>query len=147
MASYIQDAYWENDVLEADGCRLVELLYRAAVEAIAQARVHLERGEIQARSRQITKAQEILNELAVSLDHAAGGELSRTLAELYDYLQRLLIEANFKQADPPLAEAQALLTTILEGWEQCSSQASLSVAYAPPVWESAYEPVPLDCLG
>jgi flagellar protein FliS len=147
MASYIQDAYWENDVLQADGCRLIELLYRSAVEAIAQARVHLKRGEIQARSRQITKAQEILNELAVSLDHAAGGELSRNLAELYDYLQRLLIEANFQQMDAPLAEAQVLLTTVLEGWERCSSQVTPSVAYAPPAWESAYEPVPVDCLG
>jgi flagellar protein FliS len=61
----------------------------------------------------------ILNELALSLDHDAGGEISRSLAEMYDYLQRLILQANFEQIDAPLAEAEQLLATMLDAWENC----------------------------
>ncbi|MCW5976748.1 MAG: flagellar export chaperone FliS [Bryobacteraceae bacterium] len=146
MFSYAQDAYLETEVLQADGCRLVQILYRSAIDAIGSARTHLSNSDIAGRSREITRAQEILNELAQSLDHSAG-DISRNLAELYDYVLRLLIDGNFKQVDPPLAEAQALLTTLLEGWEQCAAQTSARVVSSAPVWETAYEREALDCVG
>ena len=65
-------------------------------------------------SRHITKAASILNELACSLDHSKGAAISRPLAELYDYVQHLLIDANFKQIEEPLAEAEQLLTQLDE---------------------------------
>src|ERR1035438_2444091 len=89
-----QDAYLESQVLTADPMELVRLLYRAAGDAARSASAHLAAGRIAERSRQITKAHAILSQLSVSLDHARGGALSRSLAELYDYMQRRLLEAN-----------------------------------------------------
>jgi flagellin-specific chaperone FliS len=40
--------------LEADGCRLVVLLYENALQRIQQARQHLNNGEIRPRSEAIT---------------------------------------------------------------------------------------------
>ena len=61
----------------------------------------------------------IVTELSLSLNHAAGGDLSKNLAELYAYTQSLLIQANREQSDPPLAEAERLLSTLLEAWQSC----------------------------
>lgn len=138
-------AYLENEILQVDGWRLVELIYRAAIDAIGKAREHLRAGAIQARSRQITRASELVSELALSLDHEAGGGLSRNLAELYDYIQRLLQEANFRQIEPPLVEAQELLRTLLEAWQQAAAQDAPTSS--PAAWSRQSERVPVNCLG
>jgi flagellar protein FliS len=113
-----QDAYLESQVLTADPLELVRLLYRAAGDATRSASAHLAAGRIAERSHQIMKAHAILSQLSVSLDHTCGGTLSRSLAELYDYLQRRLLEANLRQKAEPLVEVESLLATLLEGWEQ-----------------------------
>lgn len=132
-------AYVENEIMQADPLQLVQMLYRGALQAVTKARHYLREGDILARSRQVTKASEIINELTLSLDHERGGDIARNLVELYDYMQRLLQDANFRQVEPPLAELESLLGTLLEAWEQCdpsAAPASLSLqrpALTPPV--------------
>jgi len=146
MSIDARQTYMEGEVEQADGIQLVELLYRKAVEAIARARGHLRSGEILPRSRQITRASEILTELALSVDHASGGPLSRNLVELYDYMQHLLQTANVAQTEAPLAEAQRLLETLLEAWEEASAQASAGGALLSVYGQDALaEYVPVDC--
>jgi flagellar protein FliS len=111
--------YNEEEILNAGPIRLIQLLYRGALDSIISARRYLKLGDIRARSRAISKAMTIITELALSLDHTAGGDLSKNLAELYAYTQTLLIQANVKQSDPPLAEAERLLSTLLEAWQDC----------------------------
>jgi len=113
-----QDAYLESQVLTAEPIELVRLLYRAASQATRSARSHLAAGRIAERSRQISRAHAILSQLSLSLDHVRGGTLSGRLAELYDYMQRRLLEANLQQKAEPLAEVESLLCTLLEGWEE-----------------------------
>src|ERR1043166_2646259 len=102
------ETYLEGRIASADPLELGKLLYQGASDAVRDARRYLEAGEISARSRAISKACEILTELTVSLDHAAGGEISSRLAQLYDYMQRRLLDANFRQADEPLVEVLGL---------------------------------------
>jgi flagellar protein FliS len=137
------DAYLESRVLSADPLELVHLLYEAAIEAVREARRYLAAGEIAARSRSITKAFGILQELVAALDHDRGGEISGRLAQLYDYMQRRLLEANFRQADEPLAQVLGLLATLAEAWQgvkqetQPAAPAENPWAQRPPA-----EPVP-----
>jgi flagellar protein FliS len=135
MAHAIHDTYLEAEVLGADPVQLVIILYRAAIRAVGAARRHLKAGAIRERSRQITKACEIVHELMRSLDHHRGGEISHSLAELYAYMQTQLMEANIKQIDPPLAEVEKLLSTLLDAW-----QAATSTPAQPPA-EPANVPV------
>ncbi len=120
MAYNNQDRYLETEVLHADPIKLIAILYRAAIEATSAARRHLQAGEIRERSRQIMKAWEIVGELSRSLDHTRGGEISRSLGEMYTYLQRQLLDANRLQIDAPLAEVEHLLTTLQEAWSAVS---------------------------
>jgi flagellar secretion chaperone FliS len=143
MRSNVYRNFIEEEVLSASPVKLIQLLYESALDAIGSARRHLRLGEIRARSRAITRAMAIVTELSLSLDRQAGRDLSKNLAELYGYIERLLIEANTRQTDAPLATAERLLTTLLEGWK-----ALLQAPPAQPVPEPqvapehpAYEPV------
>jgi len=133
MITQAYQNHFEEEVLAANPVRLVQLLYRGALDSIASARRYLRLGDIRARSRAVAKAMTIVSELSLSLDHNHGGELSRSLAELYAYVQTLLIQANTKQSDPPLAEAERLLSTLLEGWESCEGQPAAPSAEFEPV--------------
>ena len=123
------DAYLESRVLSADPVELIHLLYEAAIEAVREARRYLAEGEIAARSRSITKAYGILQDLVAALDHERGGEISGRLGQLYDYMQRRLLEANFQQTDQPLAEVLGLLATLAEAWQGVKRQTQPA---APP---------------
>jgi flagellar secretion chaperone FliS len=134
--------YNEEEVLTAGPIRLIQLLYRGALDSITSARRYLKLGDIRARSLAISKAMTIVTELSLSLDHTAGGELSKNLAELYAYTQTLLIQANVKQSDPPLEEAERLLSTLLDGWQAClpaENQTGENAASSGP--STPHEPV------
>jgi len=115
--------YLETEVFSADPVKLVCMLYRGAIEATAAARRHLKAGEIRDRSRQILRALAILRELSRSLDPHYQ-QITRPLHDLYTYMQKQLLAANAQQIDPPLAEVEQLLSTLLEGWKTASPAAS-----------------------
>jgi flagellar protein FliS len=127
------DRYLETEVFTADPVKLVCMLYRGAIEATAAARRHLQAGEIRERSRQIMRAVAMLQELSRSLDPRYE-EISRPLRDLYAYMQTQLIAANSKQIDPPLADVERLLSTLLEGWKAATPA-------APPIAAESYQPV------
>jgi len=140
----VQDAYLESRILSADPIELVRLLYQASIGAVEEARRHLAAGEIAARSRSISKAHQILVELAGSLDHQRGAEISQRLAQLYDYMERRLVEANLQQSDAPLREVRGLLATLAEAWEGIRPPATFAApaAYEAPA-ESRWSQPPL----
>ena len=137
MANPRYEHYWQTEILTADPVKLVNLLYRGAIEAVGAARLHLQHGAIRERSRQITKASEIINELMRSLNHRQGGEIRRTLGGLYAYMQNRLIEANSRQIEAPLVEVERLLTTLIEAWSAIPAPAPLPMDMAEPVGDSA----------
>jgi flagellar protein FliS len=124
MYQNAHETYLEGRIASADPLELVGLLYQGASGAVREARSHLSEGDISARSRAISKAYDILTELTVSLDHTSGADLSRRLEQLYGYMQRRLLEANFQQSDEPLAEVLALLITVGESWDELRLRAA-----------------------
>lgn len=122
MPQVAHNAYLESRITGAAPLELVRLLYQAASDAVRDARRHLAAGEIAARSRAVTKAFSLVAELAASLDRERGGAIAERLAQLYDYIERRLMEANFAQADQPLAEVLGLLATLAEAWDGVADQ-------------------------
>ena len=110
----------EKKLHAANHLKLVELLYCAALESIIAARHSLRLGDAGSRTEAIHKATEIVTELAYSLQHESDTDLSRNLAELYGYTQKLLMEANARESEPLLSEAERLLSTLLDAWVSCS---------------------------
>jgi flagellar protein FliS len=140
MRNHGYQNYFDNEVLAASPLKLIQMLYGAALDSIAAARRHVRHNDIRARTRAINKALGIVTELSQCLNYEAGGALSRNLAGLYAYIERLLIQANIKQIEAPLAEAESLLSTLAEAWRACtpavpehsfpSSELVLQEAYA-----------------
>jgi flagellar protein FliS len=130
------DAYLESRVESAEPLQLVRLLYQGALAAVRDARRYLASGDIAARSYAVSKAFDILMELTSSLDRARGGEIAARLAQLYDYLQRRLLEANARQEDEPLAEVLGLLTTLAEAWQEIGDKEKAPEP-APGPWAQA----------
>lgn len=110
-------AYLESRVLSADPVELIAILYEYAILSVQDARHSLIQGDIKARSKAISKVIAILGELERSLDYELGGEIASNLARLYRYMRERLTQANLKQVDGPLAEAEALLKTLGEAWQ------------------------------
>jgi flagellar protein FliS len=124
-----QQNYLEDQILSADPVQLIGILYRGALDAVANAGVRLASGEIAARSAAISKGVAILHELSMSVNREKGGRLGTDLVELYDYMQRRLLDANVSRTPEPLLEVERLLTVLLEGWRECEEKVSL---YAEP---------------
>jgi flagellar protein FliS len=122
-----RQAYLETRVLSADPLELICLLYQHAIEAVRDARVHLASGEIALRSRAISKAIGILDELNASLNHAAGGAISSNLEQLYSYMTVRLTEANMRKQEAPLAEVESLLSTLAEAWKETRARQAESL--------------------
>ncbi len=97
--------------------QLVRMLYVGAIGAIQAACGHLRNGDIRERSRQITKACSIIEELTLSLDKGRGGQVALDLTELYVYLHKRLIAANIEQQMEPMIEVKRHLETLLEAWQ------------------------------
>jgi flagellar protein FliS len=147
MGNHGYQNYFEHEVLEANPLKLIELLYRGALDSIAAARRYLRSCDIRSRSHAISKAMAIVTELALALNHQDGGEVSRNLAELYGYIEKLLIQANIEQCEPPLTEAERLLSTLLEGWIRCAQGQPACAAQAGEsrAASSIHEPISCAC--
>jgi flagellar protein FliS len=77
------------------------------------------------------KAWEIVHELRGSLNHEAGGDISRKLEDLYNYVSQRLLDANAEQSQKALDEAGAVLAILAEAWH--GVQATQREAQAPMV--------------
>jgi flagellar protein FliS len=137
MPETAYDAYLESRVESAEPVQLIRLLYQGALAAVRDARRHLASGDIASRSREVAKAFAIVTELTASLDRARGGEIALRLAQLYDYIQRRLLDANARQQDEPLAEVLGLLTTLAEAWQGVEEAGRPAEAMSGPWAQSA----------
>jgi flagellar protein FliS len=107
----------ETGVMGASPHRLIVMLYQGARQAIAQARMHVQMGNVPARGEAIGKAIQIVESgLQQSLNVEAGGEIAERLNALYSYMSRRLLEANIKQSEAMLVEVDGLLATLEEAW-------------------------------
>ena len=98
--------------------RLIQMLYEAAIAAIAQAKGALARDDVVLRGEQITRAMTILAGLRDTLDQDMKSSLPHDLDRLYDYMQRRLRQAHMDADEKPLNEVLELLKTIKSGWDE-----------------------------
>lgn len=104
MSSYAapraaRDAYRDNAVLTASPAGLVVMLYDGIGRFLRQAAAAMEDGDRPTASARMQRAEAIISELQVTLDHERGGEISGRLAEIYGFWRRHLDAARVEQ-DP-----------------------------------------------
>lgn len=113
----------ETDVLTADSHKLVLMLYEGALLALADAQLHMQRGETAEKGLALSKALMIIDGgLKASLDVKAGGALGEHLASLYDYMCDRLLHANLHNRTDIIDEIRKLLLDLRGAWQQISPE-------------------------
>lgn len=123
LNQYSQNAV-RTGIESASPHRLIQMLMEGALDKIAAARGHMERGEIQPKGQQISSAISILEGLKCSLDMEKGGDIAQNLQELYLYMERRLLEAHRINDVSLLDEVADLLRQIKEAWDAIAGHAA-----------------------
>lgn len=119
----------ESGLSAADPHKLVLMLYQGALLAIASAKNQMLRGETAAKGASISKSIMIIDEgLKFSLNMEVGGALSQNLADLYDYMNQRLLQANLNNDPAMLDEVSKLLSELKGAWESIRQPDSTSAA-------------------
>jgi len=126
-------------VLGADPVELVVLLYEELARSIGDARRALAAGSPLERARSISRAMEIIGELAQAVKPDPDPQLAGRLAQLYAFLLDRLQMAHVHQLEQPLAEAERVARTLLEPWQgiraaQIHASAPIEPMEAPAVF-------------
>jgi flagellar secretion chaperone FliS len=114
--SDIRKEYLLSRVSAATPMELTRMLYEGAVQAVQEAISAHRAGDILKRGNAVTKVVEILGELRFALRRDVHPQYCDTLAGLYGYLQRRLIQAHAEKSESMLREVQGLIQTLLDGW-------------------------------
>jgi flagellar secretion chaperone FliS len=121
----------ETGVMGASPHRLIAMLFQGARKAIAQARMHIQQGNVGPRGESIGKAISIIESgLQQSLDRKSGGEIADRLDALYGYMTRRLLQANVKCSEAMLIEVDGLLATLEEAWTGIGPEVARRAAQA-----------------
>jgi len=112
--------YQRNAVMTASPEKLVKMLYDGAIKNLERSKAGLSDGAT-ARSPEVgqalSKAMGIIGELRASLDHAAGGDISRNLDQLYEFALDQLSQANLQRTPAGVNNTLEVLRTLKEGWD------------------------------
>ncbi|RPE04626.1 flagellar export chaperone FliS [Candidatus Pantoea deserta] len=109
----------ESQLAGATPHQLIAMLFDGAHSALLRAKIYFEENNIAKRGEMISKAINIVdNGLRSSLDHEKGQQIAADLDRLYDYISRLLMQANLHNDVSKLEEADKLLTDIADVWDE-----------------------------
>ncbi len=115
-------------VAGADPHRLTQLLFEGALQRIAEAKGHQQRGQHGKLGEALGKALGIISGLQAALNREAGGEIAANLYDLYDYMARRLVKVHVDKTDEALVEVAALLTEIKTAWDGIRTEYTSSAA-------------------
>ena len=122
MAAYAAPQnYQQNAVLTATPGKLVVMLYDGAGRFLRQAAAAMRDDQLQRSYTTLQRAQAIINELLVTLDHERGGEIASSLQGLYIFCNRHLVEARSEGDPDKIDTVVELLGELRDAWAQIES--------------------------
>lgn len=113
-------AYQNTAVTTQNKGRLIVMLYDGAIKFLKQAISQIEANNPEEKGKYIAKAMDIINELNVTLDTEAGGEVAVNLRRLYLFMISHLNKANREQDPGKIEEVIKLLEELNQSWKAIS---------------------------
>lgn len=125
--------HYQSQAVETAGpAQLVLMLYDGALAALTRAEQALcsdaPAGSAEAANRELQRAQDIVTEFTLTLDHERGGQIAANLAALYDFCLDRLITANVRKDVGALGEARSVIAELREGWAAACCTTTVPVA-------------------
>ena len=96
---------------------LTLMLYEGGIKFLNQAIIALEKEDIVKANNLIQRAEDIVREFQITLDHQYE-EISKPLDALYDYMHRRLVEANLQKDVEILNEVLGMFREMRDTWKE-----------------------------
>lgn len=116
LQSNAYNAYKQNSINTASPGELTLMLYNGCIKFLNLAKKAIEEKNIAEKNTNLQKAQDIINELIVTLN--MDYEISKQIYPLYEYMNRRLIEANIKNDTEIIDEVIGLTTEFRDTWKE-----------------------------
>lgn len=111
-------AYREADINSMSKEKMIVLLYEKIISDLERARVAIDRGDRLEMTIRVNHSQRIVSELRNALDHSIGGEVSRNLESLYDFLFSQHLELLVNQDPVVITNCINVITPLLDAWKE-----------------------------
>ncbi len=119
MSKQVQ-TYQNNSVNTASGPQLTMMLYNGCIKFINQAIKAVQEEDYETKNMNIQKAQDIIQELMLTLDQEI--EISKQLLPLYEYIHFQLQQGNIKNNVECLENALTFVTDFRNSWKEVMKQ-------------------------
>jgi len=126
--------YQQMNVMTASPMELIIMLYDECIRSLAKAdQAFTISGpeRIEAINNSLLHAQDIITELAVSLDIEKGGEIAGNLQRLYDFMVNHLSQANIAKDRMMILAVRKMMIELREAWQDVSKQEATAQPQAP----------------
>jgi flagellar protein FliS len=120
----------KTQLADADPYQVIQMLMAGVLENLAAAKGAIERRDLEAKSKAISKATSIITALRASLDFEVGGELSQNLNALYDYMAERLVDASVENNADIVMEVANLFREIKTAWDAIPVEARIEAEKA-----------------
>lgn len=117
-------SYQTNDISTSSQSQLILMMYDGALQAVNQSIQCMDQKDVAGQSKHILKTQDIINELSLALDMKQGGEVSKTLEQLYQFILNQLIQANITSDKMYLESVIKVLSPLREAWSRIAEASS-----------------------
>ena len=114
-------SYHINGISTSSQSQLILMMYDGALQAVNQSIECMNKKDISGQSRFILKTQDIINELSLALDMQQGGEVSKTLEQLYQFVLNQLIQANITSDLMYLESVLKVLSPLRDAWSRIAA--------------------------
>lgn len=116
MNNNMANAYQRNAIMTATPAELTLMLYEGAIKFCNIAIVAIEKKDIEKANANIKKAQAIINELRVTLDHKYS--VWEDFERVYDYIARRLLDANLQKDTEIIEDALKYIREMRDAWKE-----------------------------
>ncbi len=117
--------YRQTQITTASPLQLIVMLYDECVRALKRAEEAFAiegTDRIEQVNNNLLHAQDIITELAVSLDLEKGGQIAQNLDRIYDFMIMRLSHANTHKDLQAVVEVRELVTDLQDGWQQIADK-------------------------
>lgn len=113
-----QNVYKQNQILNASPKKLVVLLYDGCIKNMKLAELSIAENKLDQANTALIKAQDIIAELAGTLNKDQGGQIAQDLSDIYEYLMTKLIEANRTKDVAIIQKNREMMEELREAWAE-----------------------------
>jgi flagellar protein FliS len=110
--------YQQTQINTSSREKILLMLYDGAINFSRLAMDNAAKGDRSGRAKYISKAQAIVGHLMDTLDHKAGGDITKRLKQLYMYIIFEYVNANVNNSVTSLANAIKILGMMRETWTE-----------------------------